>query len=46
MRDFIEEEFQVAGVADCVGHLSEGLGVIGGEDLLGEIAEMAHGKDN
>jgi hypothetical protein len=42
MRDFIEEEFQVAGVTDCVGHLSEGLRVIGGEDLLGEFAEMAH----
>lgn len=42
MRDLIEQEFQVAGVTDCVGHLSEGLSVVGGEDLLGEFAEMAH----
>lgn len=42
MRDFVEEDFEVAGVADCLGHLGVGVLVVGGEDLLCELREVVH----
>lgn len=36
MGYLIEEHFEVAGVADSLGHLCDGLLVVGGKDLLGE----------
>ena len=42
MRDLVEEEFQVAGVADSLGYLCDCLGVIMSEYLDCEIAEVTH----
>ena len=43
LRYFIKDEFEVAGVADGLGHLIDGMLVIGGKDLVCEFVEMAHG---
>lgn len=42
MRYLVEEEVEVGGVADSLGHLSVGMLVIGGEDLMGQLGEVIH----